>query len=514
MSILYLDHFELTTDPFRITPDTEFFFTGGQRGDILEGLLVAAMHDEGIVSVVGEIGMGKTMLSRMLLERLKAFPADTVYLANPVFDRNEILDAIARDLMPDPPHGSRAHIIAELERVLISRFAEGRRVIVVIDEAHTMPGATLEEIRLLSNLETAHNKLLKIILFGQPELDELLGAPQLRQVKDRISHRFVLQPLDAAEAMTYLGFRLRKAGRNGSDIFEPEACKLLWQASEGRTRKLNMLAEKSLLAAYASGSDHVGPDHARRACQDEATELRRLPVSNPGAAGGDALAPAAHGVGARPRSLVHWVWGCALVLAALAGYGVSHLAPPLLRQSVVAQGAVSPVAAPFSAASADAVPSSAAPPSATPSQITLRVPGAEAPADAAAPSAVVAASAPAPVPVAVGRADTVAEQIARSEAFMAQTRGIGFTVQLLALRGPRHDQLAARLLEYREVLGAKQPVLVNDRAYNGVLHHAVYVGQFASRDAAADYIASMPEALRRQKPLIRSFARILEEPKS
>lgn len=519
MSVLYLDHFQLKTDPFRITPDTEFFFSGGQRGDILEGLLVAAMHDEGIVAVVGEIGMGKTMLSRMLLERLKAHPADTVYLANPVFDRNEILDAIARDLMPDPPRGSRAHIIAELERVLIDRFAQGRRVIVVIDEAHTMPGATLEEIRLLSNLETAHNKLLKIILFGQPELDELLRAPQLRQVKDRVSHRFVLQPLDAGEAMTYLGFRLHKAGLNGPDLFEPEACKLLWQASEGRTRRLNMLGEKALLAAFASGSAYVGLDHARRACQDETTELRRFPASAVGHEG----VPAA-GLGpigqARSAPSVHLLYGGALLLAAVAGYGLSQwtreplASGPKSTVAVAAAPAAEPVPTPAPVPVPVPPPAPEPPPAPVPAPVPTPVPQS---APAAAPVAI-PAPVPEPTPTAVpssqGGADSVATRIARSEAFILGTRGEGFTVQLLALRGPREDQLAARLTEYQATLGAQQPILVNNRAYNGVLHHAVYVGQFGSRDAAIEYILSLPEALRQQKPMVRSFARILEEPKS
>ncbi|MDP3411761.1 MAG: AAA family ATPase, partial [Polaromonas sp.] len=275
MSVLYLDHFSLAADPFRITPDTEFFFTGGQRGDILEGLIVAAMHDEGIVSVVGEIGMGKTMLSRMLLERLRPLPCDTVYLANPVFDRDEILGAIAHDLMAEPPQGNRAHMLAALEAVLIERYSQGRRVVVVIDEAHSMPATTLEEIRLLSNLETTQNKLLKIVLFGQPELDELLDAPQLRQVKDRISHRFELQPLNADEASAYLRFRLHKAGWQGGELFDTEALKLLVQASGGRTRRLNMLADKSLLAAYAEGVSQVGAEQVSRAVGDSLPKTGR-----------------------------------------------------------------------------------------------------------------------------------------------------------------------------------------------------------------------------------------------
>lgn len=279
MSVLYLNYFNLTTDPFRMTPDTEFFFAGGQRGDILEGLIVASMHDEGIVSVVSEIGMGKTMLSRMLLERLRQLPADTVYLPNPVFDRGEILGAIARDLMQEPPQGNRTQMLAALELVLLERYSRGRRVVVVIDEAHSMPATTLEEIRLLSNLETTQNKLIKIVLFGQPELDVLLDAPQLRQVKDRISHRFELQLFSVADASAYLMFRLHKAGWKGGELFDAGALKLLAHASEGRTRKLNRLADKSMLAAYAQGVPQVGVEQVRRAASDSLSKAKRATAS-------------------------------------------------------------------------------------------------------------------------------------------------------------------------------------------------------------------------------------------
>jgi MSHA biogenesis protein MshM len=366
---------------------------------------------------------------------------------------------------------------------------------------------------------------LKIILFGQPELDELLNAPQLRQVKDRISHRFVLQPLDAAEAMTYLGFRLRKAGLNGSDIFEPEACKLLWQASEGRTRKLNMLAEKSLLAAYASGSSMVNLDHARRATQDEATELRRLPSAQSaldGLPGNMATSQNSKGTSRFPMRLR---FGGALVLAALVGYGASYVTLEPQRKPVVAEGVVSQAAtavapvtvaqatSPVMTASVVVTPTVEATSATSTPSTPLAVP--------VAPAALTATSAPAvaaviqPAPAAPGeKGGTLSDRIQASEAFIAQTRGIGYTVQVLALRAPRHDQLAEMLADYREQLGTQQPILVNDRAYNGVPHHAVYVGQFASREAAVDYIATLPESMRRQRPLVRSFARILEEPKS
>ncbi|MBN8498938.1 MAG: AAA family ATPase, partial [Candidatus Accumulibacter sp.] len=168
--MMYLEHFGLREPPFRITPHTEFFFAGANRGATLEALIYAITHDEGIVKVSGEVGSGKTMLCRMLLEKLPE-NVETVYLANPMLSRDEILFAIADELhipLPD----ERSHLLLRaLQERLLSIYATGRQVVALIDEAHAMPPEALEEIRLLSNLESNHHKLLQIVLFGQPELD-------------------------------------------------------------------------------------------------------------------------------------------------------------------------------------------------------------------------------------------------------------------------------------------------------------------------------------------------------
>jgi MSHA biogenesis protein MshM len=499
MSVLYLDHFSLAADPFRITPDTEFFFTGGQRGDILEGLIVAAMHDEGIVSVVGEIGMGKTMLSRMLLERLRPLPCDTVYLANPVFDRDEILGAIAHDLMAEPPQGNRAHMLAALEAVLIERYSQGRRVVVVIDEAHSMPATTLEEIRLLSNLETTQNKLLKIVLFGQPELDELLDAPQLRQVKDRISHRFELQPLNADEASAYLRFRLHKAGWQGGELFDAEALKRLVQASGGRTRRLNMLADKSLLAAYAEGVSQVGAEQVSRAVGDSLPKPRRsmLPTSR-------SVRPAAFWkrwlpMGAGALAI--------LVLGYGLGYGSGHRTggPPQALALVAQPPAQAPAAVVL------AVP---------PSQVAPRASGGMTPADKPiAPNAVSKATAlPADSTL---RAESLAARMQATNQFIAEPSTRGFTVQVLSQKAPRQAEVMIMAQEIQQVLdqaSAKAgepsavPVLVHDRLYQGQVFHAMYVGHFDSRPAALQFIDASPAALKHYKPVVRSLDAIRKEP--
>ena len=264
---LYLEHFGLREPPFRITPHTDFFFTGANRGPTLDALVYAITQDEGIVKVTGEVGSGKTMLCRMLLERLPA-DVESLYLANPSLSRHEILGAIA-DELGIPADGKTTHsMIRTLQDALVERYATGKRVVILIDEAHAMPAESLEEIRLLSNLESKATKLLQIALFAQPELDDRLAANDMRQLRERITQHFNLAPLKVAEVGGYIDFRLRAAGYRGPNPFTSRAIDQITKISEGLSRRINILADKALLAAYSGGAHQVDVAEVKIAAQD------------------------------------------------------------------------------------------------------------------------------------------------------------------------------------------------------------------------------------------------------
>ena len=261
MSSLYLNYFGLSSPPFSITPDPGFFFAGGDRGAFIAGLLHAALQAEGIVLVIGEVGSGKTLMTRLLLARLPD-NVDTVYLPNPAFSRDEIMDVIARDLgIPTDSTGVR---LEALQQELIKRHVQGRQVVVLIDEAHAMPADSIEEIRRLSNLETDSRKLVQLILCGQPELDTLLSAPFLRQVRDRVVYRLILNHLSRKDSGAYLNHRLKVAGWRGGRLFSALGERLLLSDAGG----LNLIADKALLAAFAEGKKQVNAKHVWLAIQD------------------------------------------------------------------------------------------------------------------------------------------------------------------------------------------------------------------------------------------------------
>src|SRR5258708_21961968 len=264
---MYLDHFGLKEPPFRIPPHTDCFVQGAKRGGAVEGVLYAITHDEGIVKVSGEVGSGKTMLCRVLMERLPA-TVETIYLANPSLSRDEILFAIGDELKMGLEKDGTTRVLRALQEHLLRLYGEGRRGVVLIDEAHAMPDQTLEEIRLLSNLESSRHKLLQIVLFGQPELDEHLDTAGMRQLKERITHSFRLEPLVHSDIENYIDFRMRAAGYRGPKVFGRSAIRLIARASEGLTRRINILADKALLAAFAAGSHAVTAAEVKRAVRD------------------------------------------------------------------------------------------------------------------------------------------------------------------------------------------------------------------------------------------------------
>lgn len=327
---MYLEFFGLSQPPFRITPNTEFFFPGGNRGAILDALIYAIRHGEGIVKVIGEVGSGKTMLCRMLEDSLPE-TVETVYLANPSVQPGEILHAIAFELhLPLAPDTPRLEAMQAIHDHLLQRHAQGRQVVLFVEEAQAMPLATLEEIRLLSNLETRHHKLLQIVLFGQPELDELLADPAIRQLRERIVHSFHLDPLNATDTRAYLNFRMRQAGYRGPDVFGPAAVREIQRASLGLTRRINIIADKALLVAYTERTHQVNARHVLAAARD--SEFIDF---------------------ARPGQRRLWAAGVALLLlGAAAGFAAGRLlphpspAPAPARPAAVSAAPAAPAGAP------------------------------------------------------------------------------------------------------------------------------------------------------------------------
>jgi len=264
---VYFDYFGLKEAPFRITPNTEYWYAGGQRGEMLAALQYAIGQGEGIIKVVGEVGSGKTMLCRKLVAQLPD-TIDSVYLGNPTLSPDDMLAAILSDLGIDAAAEGRQARLAQLNAALLARHEAGRRVVVFVEEAQGIALDNLEFLRLLTNLETATDKLLQIILFGQPELDAQLADPRIRQLKDRITLSLNLSPLSESEVAEYLRARLAVAGYRGPDLFSAPLIARLTSLSGGLSRRINVSADKTLPAAYAGQTHTLTTTHLDAAASD------------------------------------------------------------------------------------------------------------------------------------------------------------------------------------------------------------------------------------------------------
>lgn len=275
---MYLDHFGLKEAPFGITPDTDFTYAAPAHRSALATLLLALRSGEGFVKVTGEVGTGKTLLCRTLLDTLRD-EAVTAYVPNPRLTPREMLHVLAGelDLRVNRRCPSR-DLYVSLEAALVAFARQQRPVVLCIDEAQAMPVATLEALRLLSNIETGKRKLLQIVMFAQPELDATLAGASCRSMASRITFAAVLGPMGRGDFERYLRHRLAVAGWRGPDPFTFLARRMLWWACRGVPRRANILAHKCLMLAYGEGGHRVGLRHAWYALRDSRLGVISMPL--------------------------------------------------------------------------------------------------------------------------------------------------------------------------------------------------------------------------------------------
>ncbi|MGH8641774.1 MAG: AAA family ATPase, partial [Burkholderiales bacterium] len=440
------------------------------------------LHDEGIVKVSGEVGSGKTMLCNMLQTRLPP-NVETVYLAHPNVLPEEILHAIAFEMQLGIERGApRIEVTHRLHDHLLARHAEGKRVVMFVEESQSMPLATLEEIRLLSNLETKNDKLLQIVLFGQPELDDNLRQPHIRPLRERITHSFRLEPLAPGEIREYLMFRMRAAGYRGPDLFSGSVVSSIARASLGLTRRVNLITDKALLAAFSENTHTIRPRHVEAAVRD--SEFSQQP----------------HG-----RAESRYLWGAALVAAgAVVGIGVYVLLQQATERPAAAKSAAQPASA--------SVGESAPPPRKPTHPVTPVVPQAK------------ATSAPTPIAHAVattasastlqaqelraGTGDWVETRIAATREWLASEAHSTYSIQLFGTNDLQllktHLNDLAKSIEMNKIfvyrtLARQKPSLT------------VLYGSFGDRRAAQEALDRLPESLKANQPILRTVNGIRAE---
>lgn len=272
---MYLHHFRLDREPFAIIPAGGFFYGGASRGAILDALIYVITHGEGvegIIKVTGEEGSGKTTLFRELIERLPPNIEILSLTASPDWSAADLLSVIAGKLGSDVTSGMAVVEVNEVERALVRRYAAGRQVVILVDEAHCMSPEALEILRVLYSCESSRNKLLQVALFGQAELDTTLSLQAMHPLVGQITHHFVMQPFNLDAVREYLALRMRAAGYSGSEVFLPEAVRQIANVSGGLVRQINVLADQSLLAAFTDNATTVAPHHVKGAIEDAGME--------------------------------------------------------------------------------------------------------------------------------------------------------------------------------------------------------------------------------------------------
>jgi general secretion pathway protein A len=404
---VYTEFFGLNEKPFAITPDPRYLYMSARHADALAHLVYGISESGGFIQLTGEVGTGKTTLIRSLLEQLPA-KAEIALILNPQLSTIEFLQVICQELRTGTPREDsvKARIDA-LNTHLLRAYAEGRRVVLIVDEAQTLSPELLEQVRLLTNLETPKKKLLQIILIGQPELRDVLERPEMRQLAQRITGRYHLEPLSKNDTAIYVRHRMRVAGAQ-SDVFKASAIRQLYRKSRGIPRLINVVADRALLAAYTQ-------DH--RLIDGRLINLAASEV-----------------FGARRFGRRRWPWAAAAIGVLAFALATTNLWQTRAERAAQSAAAAAPPGAIVAALAAPAEPEPT--PTASPS--------------AAAGPAPSAAAGPAPQVGASGQ--TLAALIADPEFVADRDRAIG---ELVALWGGRYNSALGHACEQAEKQGLR-----------------------------------------------------------
>jgi general secretion pathway protein A len=257
---MYEQFFGLKEKPFRMTPDTRYFYPSQKHMDALNNMIYMIEERRGFVVITGEIGSGKTTLSRVLLSKLDPTTKTALIRNTHLTAKDLIAQTLEEFEIPYRPEYTKTHMINLLNGFLIEQMQNDVNVVLLIDEAQNLKPAVLEEVRMLSNLETETEKLIQIILMGQPELRQKLWLPELTQLRQRVSLYFHLGPLDEYETVAYVSHRLHAAGANGSPIFSSSAFPKIFKYTQGVPRLINGLCDRALLTGYIGDSKTINPE--------------------------------------------------------------------------------------------------------------------------------------------------------------------------------------------------------------------------------------------------------------
>jgi general secretion pathway protein A len=265
---MYEQYFRLTENPFRLTPDPRFLYITPKHRECLSALVYGVLSRKGFMVVSGDAGTGKTTLIHTVLGMLSERKVDCAFIFHPLLEPEDFLENVLMDLGVNPPSRKKGDMLRALHHFLLKRHEAGSTTALIVDEAHKLPAALLEEIRLYANLETSTDKLLQIVLAGQTELDDLFRRDDLRQLKQRISIRARLAPFNLQQTSDYVGHRLAVAGRTATELFPPQTMPLVYQLSHGIPRVVNSICDNALLLAFAAQSESVSISMLREVARD------------------------------------------------------------------------------------------------------------------------------------------------------------------------------------------------------------------------------------------------------